>query len=344
MLTKLRNQMTRYTGGMIAFVIALVLGLIFISAAFQRAEAIRRIKIGIADLITILNEAGYDLAYENIRFNGLYPFNIMEISDFQIYARDGTAAFKIPEVKLDNRFFSSRNYVLKTSEQQELIYRGKSISLQEDKLLLTLEISKDGWKNLVFNTDNLKIKNLADVKSLSLALQQLDGKSPNELSPSVEGFVEAKEIVLNGLLNYPLGQVIGRVYLNANINGRLKTSPTLREGFFGWLHDGGFIDVRRLIVNWEPFTMVARGDLYFNEKLQPNLHLLTSTKALFELLNQLNQMDWLEDKGVFVTKILLSNKAFKIGDKDKHLAVVTPIDYRDDELLVENISVKKFQK
>ena len=49
---------------------------------------------------------------------------------------------------------------------------------------------------------------------------------------------------------------------------------------------------------------------------------------------------WLESKGVFVAKILLNSKAFKMNRDDKFMTVTTPIDYKDGKLMIENIVVK----
>lgn len=59
-------------------------------------------------------------------------------------------------------------------------------------------------------------------------------------------------------------------------------------------------------------------------------------------MEDLQDRNFLERKGVFVANILLSNKAFKLNEDDEHLTIVTPIDYRNHKLAVENITVKTF--
>ncbi len=52
-----------------------------------------------------------------------------------------------------------------------------------------------------------------------------------------------------------------------------------------------------MIINWKPLVMVAKGELYFDEHLSPDLSLNTSSLALTEILDKFNQYSWLEDKG-----------------------------------------------
>ena len=101
------------------------------------------------------------------------------------------------------------------------------------------------------------------------------------------------------------------------------------------------IDIKKLIVEWAPLTMVAHGDLYFNEKLAPVLHLNTSSKGLEETIDML-QDNFLESKGVFVAKILLNNKSFKLNKDDKYYTVTTPININSNQILIENIPIKNF--
>ena len=124
----------------------------------------------------------------------------------------------------------------------------------------------------------------------------------------------------------------------------LPISSNYKTALDCWLAQDGYIDVKKLMVNWSPLSLIGEGELNFNENYIPKIKLSTSSKGLFELIENLEQKKWLDSKGVFVAKILLENKAFKIKDSDKHLSVVTPISYNDNILTVEKISIKKFSK
>ena len=54
------------------------------------------------------------------------------------------------------------------------------------------------------------------------------------------------------------------------------------------------------------------------------------------------QDNFLERKGVFVAKILLNNKAFKLNPEDKYYTVTTEININSNQILIENIPLKTF--
>ena len=132
------------------------------------------------------------------------------------------------------------------------------------------------------------------------------------------------------------------IFIDADIMGKVSGSRSYRSAIYEWLEAGGFINLKYVSLNWKPLAMVGRGSLHFNEKLEPNLHLDTSSKGLLESMDSMLQYQWLESKGVFVSKILLGNKAFKLSPKDKYLTVTAPIDFKDRKFQIENITVAKF--
>ena len=139
-----------------------------------------------------------------------------------------------------------------------------------------------------------------------------------------------------------LADKIDMIFIDADVMGKVSGSRSYRSAIYEWLEAGGFINLKYVSLNWKPLAMVGRGSLHFNEKLEPNLHLDTSSKGLLESMDSMLQYQWLESKGVFVSKILLGNKAFKLSPKDKYLTVTAPIDFKDRKFQIENITVAKF--
>ena len=135
---------------------------------------------------------------------------------------------------------------------------------------------------------------------------------------------------------------IDMIFAETDVMGKVHGNTSYRSAIYEWLEAGGYINMKYVSLNWKPLALVGRGSLYFNEKLEPNLHLDTSSKGLAESMDSMLQYQWLDGKGVFVSKILLGNKAFKLSPKDKYLTVIAPIDYKDSKLLIENITVAKF--
>ena len=107
---------------------------------------------------------------------------------------------------------------------------------------------------------------------------------------------------------------------------------------------GGLIDIPNIILQWEPLTLVGRGDISFSENFSPRIYFNTSSKGLLTLLNDLQKREVLDSSNVFIANIMLKNKAYKINNDDKELTISTPIGYSDNILTIENLPLKDFTK
>ena len=65
-------------------------------------------------------------------------------------------------------------------------------------------------------------------------------------------------------------------------SARYTAAALIKNDLENWKTLGGGIDVRRLVVNWGPLLLVARGDVFFDKQQVPYLHLRSSSKALNE--------------------------------------------------------------
>lgn len=336
-------SLSRHKLGFLAFLITFVLTFMFLNVTFQRLRTVHNLKQQISSLQSKLEEFHIDFAYENLRFNILFTHPLLEADNFQIYSRDADNywRFETPKLEINSGFWNARRLIFNFGKQQTLQLKTNAHELTSPQLSFGLTLSEQGNPELILaKIKDLNIKNFAKINQLNLAGRTLENNN-GTASPAVfETHLELKDIAINGLLNYPLSSQIDRIYLKANLIHVLPQNDSLRMALGEWLHNGGQIEIPAMIVNWRPFAMVARGELNFNEMLSPQLHLDTSSKALMTLLDDLLKYNYLERKGVFVTKILLSNKAFKLKDSDQHLTIVTPVDYRDGRWSVERITVR----
>ena len=85
--------------------------------------------------------------------------------------------------------------------------------------------------------------------------------------------------------------------------------------------------------------MVSRGNIYLDGQFNPSLKLITTSKALIETMDNLEKAEVLEKKGVFVSKIVLSNKARKISEDEDFYTIITPLTLSSDEMTIEGIPV-----
>ena len=315
----------------------------FIDITLTRNAAINQIKKDIITWQNYLNEAGLDIAYENLRFNNILIYPLIEVDNLQIYNLSGKHLWniKINHASFSLSWLGGRKINTDLGEQSVFVFDEKAHIINTPENALSINVNKNfGFKNLHLELDNLEIKDFAKIKELVFALrhhQQADAGTA--LYPSFESHLEIKDVTINGLIQYPLTSKITRIYTKINLRGQIKPEESFAPAIENWLHQGGFLEISNLIVQWNPMILVGKGDINFNESFSPRMHLKTSSKAMLELMQDLSKNELFERKGLFVAKILLSNKSFKLRDNDKYLTVTTPIDYQDGKLNIENIPI-----
>lgn len=330
--------------GVFSFIFAFVVMTTFIDITLSRNAAIRTLKAGIARLTSSLNEVGLDIAYDKISFNNIFIYPLVEIENLQLYNLRGTELWKVRFAGISGRpgLFSSRRINLDFAGDIEISVNENRYNTDIGSAQTRIEMEKDGsLQELQVYLKDMQIKDIAKIADITLAMRKLHNSiSARALIPTIESHLEVNDITLNGLLNYPLTSEIRRIYANFNLMGSLDDGDTFLLAAENWLHTGGFIEIPSLVVSWNPLLLVGRGTVTFNENFSPKLQLQTSSKALLDLLNDLQEKSFLERKGVFVANILLGAKAFKMHEDDKYLTITTPITYRDNKLAIENITVK----
>ena len=224
-----------------------------------------------------------------------------------------------------------------------LTLRKKTYHIDIPNPLILIDIDNhDRMAHLLVSAKEINVRNTMQIGDILFSAIR---KTPATASGAVPAW--GCDLLLGGLkfdkkYEIALADKIDMIFIDADVMGKVSGSRSYRSAIYEWLEAGGFINLKYVSLNWKPLAMVGRGSLHFNEKLEPNLHLDTSSKGLLESMDSMLQYQWLESKGVFVSKILLGNKAFKLSPKDKYLTVTAPIDFKDRKFQIENITVAKF--
>lgn len=326
--------------------LAFIGGTVIINSYLQRSAVIHQIKNGINYTIKSLNLSGWDAAYDEVAFNPAYPGDLVRFKNLTFYSPDGTNGLliKIPELVIRSGFINAGKFRVRFPQGLVISGSGQEHKVSFENYDFSAEASGGQLlNNIVWQAENIKISGWADIAKISLASRIIAPQQISDHSPFLKIYLEAENIKLNGLLDYPLSQNIDRIYLESDVIGQFKAEDNFMQALNSWLARGGDIEIRDMTLNWLPLIMVARGDLYLNDNMKPIVRLNTSSKALLELLDELDDKKWLDGKGVFVAKILLSNKAYKADPEDKYLTVTSPITIQEDALLIEKIAVKKWK-
>lgn len=329
---------------LLGFAGGVLLTFVFYKASLQRQESVRCFNRQIAKMTSLLNQSGWDIACDKISYSPIWAPKIVNIKNFKVYNIDGNSykELNIPEVDIKSSFLGKEIRII-PSEGQVLTLGAEKHAVSIERTDISAGFAfNDGLKDFAADFSGIKIKGLADIESVRLASRKIAPLQINERAPFFENFLEINNIKLNGMIDYPLGQTIERLYVNADIIGTIKPEETFQSSIRNWLLNDGKIDVKEMVVNWAPLLMVGRGELTFNENIRPILRLKTSSKAFINLLDELHQKGYLENKGMFVVKILLNEKAFKADPEDEYLTLSTSIDIQEDGILVEKIKIKSF--
>ncbi len=321
------------------------IGIIGIMMSLERNQAIALIKEQILKIEESLMAAGYDIAYDHLSFSHISPWQIMRIQNLRLYSLDAGnyKEWQCDEFSVSSNFFSSDKIRFHFSSRQALQLGKHSWKMDAPQVSAEMTTDENGnFKDFIYEAENLTIQKLLGIENIKFAARRNLQKEITGTNPFIETFLNAKNILIADYTGWPMNKEIGHIYVNANIMGAIESQPILNDALYSWIENNGYIDIAKMIINWKPLVMVAKGELYFDEHLSPDLSLNTSSLALTEILDKFNQYSWLEDKGVFVAKILLNNKSFKKNQTDSYYTVTTPVRINNKQILIENIPVKKF--
>lgn len=317
--------------GLASMLICLALIMVFLT----RSCVINNIKGHFDGLERFLQSIGYDFAYDRLDFYKLSPWQVMRVKNFRIYSLDEKDfwQWQADEVSLDVGLF--------TPDNVELFWGGKQ-SVQHNSaqweiglpLSKTSVVLKDGaLKNLAFEAQSVKVKNLMDIEKLSFSLK-------HRAAPYLAAELDVKGVKIDDMTGWPLNKNIDHIYLNTYMQGEWDSEEQTSDAFYRWIEQGGNLAVSKLILNWKPLITVANGEVSFNEKVEPTVTLNTASLALLETLDKLNENGFISNKGAFVVKILLNNKAVKHKKSDKYKTVVAPFKASKDGIMLENIKLR----
>lgn len=342
MIEHLKN-LKKYLFGIVTGLVVATFAIIIIWVVLARNYGITIIKNELSKIILSLNQEGYDIAYDNIEFTPISPFRVMEIKNFRLYKADKEKNFEwqIPEVSLNMNIwdYDSISLTLENEQSLKLGTKKHEITFQSSKF--KMNFNNFGFQNFIADIKGLEIAEIAKVENIRIASQRMSPLKINEEAPSLENYMEITKIQILMNNNWNMAKEIEEIYVNAKVMGGINSTSTYGNSLKNWQKHDGYIEIKKLILNWQPLVMVSRGSLNFNKNFQPNLSLITTSKALVEVLDNLEQANIIDRKGVFVAKILLGNKATKASDSEQYYTIVTPIDITPNEVTIEKIPVWK---
>ena len=346
--TKLWEMLLRAKAAFLACVFSFLLIFSGIYITSIRNLTIKNIRWHLSKSISQLNEIGLDIAYDNISFSSLFFFPTAEISNLQIYNIKGTdqVSLKLKEVKAYSGIFSPSSLKFKSVSGGNFSINNENYALSSEETFLEISAKGSQLSELMLHAENIVLKDFANIRKIAFLLEPVKHSSSNSSVrlPQYESFFELNDMKINGLVNYPLTSELKLLYIKSEILGKFVPEEQIMTSLETWLKNGGYIEVPNIIVQWQPLTLVGRGNIHFNEKFSPRISFNTTSKGILRLIDDLRKNEFLDSKNVFVANILLSNKAVKINPDDTEFTIKTPIHYSDKKLSIEHLPIKDFSK
>lgn len=300
---------------------------------FCRNYAIGMIKTQFEELEKNLQSIGYDFAYDEVRFYSFSPWQIMRVKNFKIYSLDEKDFWQltIDDLNIDVGLWDIETVDIFLGNKQVVQRNDKEWPIFVSKIEAQMRLKKGAFKEFALKALDADVKNLMTIDSVFFQLK-------HQKTPYASAKLDVKGITIDDMTGWPMNKLIDHFYLDTYLQGDWDKDVLISEAFYDWQDKGGSIVLQKGILNWKPLIMVANGDVVFNENTDVTVSLNTASLAMIETLDKLNENGFISNKGAFVVKILLNNKAQKTTDKYK--MVVSPLKINDKHVYLENIKIK----
>lgn len=320
---------------LVTFSAVFVLVFLIIWCILARFYGMNMLKKEFGRTIEFLNQAGYDIAYDDIDFSAISPFKIMEIKNFQIYKieKNKRWAWKVPSLSVNANLLKYKSLNLYISEQQSLILGSDEIKIKVPEFSCRINFDGDGLYNLLLNSANIQFDNHTNIKNLKWAVQKND-------TGIYEAKFDTRHIRLFENRFDAMGAEIEEIYADVSLVENFEDKGRFYDSILDWRDKGGKIIVNRFILNWQPLVLVGKGDVSFDDNLEVKLSLNTTSKGFEQTLENLGNAGIFDSKSTFVAKVLVDtkNKQNNIDDAQADTFSV-PMSWDKKQFFIENISM-----
>lgn len=333
--TKIKNWVRKYWLMLLSGLVSAVVCLSLMTAFYCRNYAIGTLKNHFEDLEKTLQSVGYDYAYDELAFYAFSPWQIMRVKNFRIYALDERDFWQwsADEISLDVGFWDNESVKVFLSSHQSIQRQEYKWDIEVPNADLAVRLKHSQIRKLAFAAQNIRVKNVMTIDSLVWEIM-------HRQAPYLMSGLDIKGVLLDDMLGWPLNKTIDHVFAEMYLQGIWDEEAQISDAFYHWIDNDGRIVISKAILNWKPLIMVANGDIAFNEKVEPTVSLNTASLAMLETLERLSENGFVSNKGAFVAKIVLNNKAVLQKPTDKYKTVVTPLKINKDAVILENIKIR----
>lgn len=330
-----RDKKKKFIIPFVTFGAVFLLVIVILWAIFARTYGTHILKNNFIQLISALNQKGYDIAYDDIEFSSVSPFQIMKIQNFKLYHTENGNRWEwnVPEVILNANLLNYKAVSVYFSPSQSVIVNQDKFAFTANELVCNTYFKDSGLYSLLFNAGNIVFENGVKVKSIKWAVQQNDDET-------YDSKLDIRHVELLEGKSWNMNTAIEEIYAELKTTKKFSDTGNYYDSLLTWQKDGGRFDIQRMIVNWDPLVLVGKGRISFNSHLSSKISLMTTSKGAEQTLDNLGDAQIFDSKNVFVAKILLSTKQKEWeaqGNTEGTFSL--PISYSDGQFMIENISM-----
>ena len=297
------------------------------------------------NLVNSLNQAGYDIAYDDVDFYSFSPVNVLTFKNISLYKiSDNSWRLTFPQLSVNADLLNYKKLNLHISENIFFSSQDNSTSISLQESMISLRWQDDGINNLMAELKNINIQNIANIDNIKFALQRSFAKHINNDMTFLENYLEIANTQLNPMTFPNLPQKIDEFYINADILGKIDFKNSYFDDIKSWISSSGKIDIKKLILNWKPLVLVSKGTLNIDENFSSDLKLLSTSNGMLETLDIAENAGLFDKKGVFVAKIILGNKATPSSENDGTYTIISPINWSKQGLTLESVPLISYQQ
>ncbi|MDD4556884.1 MAG: DUF2125 domain-containing protein [Alphaproteobacteria bacterium] len=319
----------------LTFVITTALGGFYV----KRKIYIHSIQKQFSQITQKLNENGLDIAYDHLTFSYLPFSKIMTAENFIIYNMFDYGKFnwEMGKLSIKDSCTNFNKISLFPAPQQSITFNHHKFDLGLKDIRIVEQHNDKNIQSLALKVNGLTLNNLFEAEKLIIDLSLPE----NEKMTSKQS-IELLNVKIDDQVETPLLRKIDRIMVKFDTYGMIDTQDHSDDILAKWQKKGGYANIEKFIVRWEPLVLVGKGNFTFDSDKQSNIKLNTTSKGLVETLEMLNEGKAIDNSGFYVVKILLDGKAYKLKEDDQYKTVTTSLMIKGNKVLLENVPIYEY--
>ncbi len=288
----------------------------------------------IQNAIAQFERDGYRVSFDEISFNAMSPVIKVKLKNFRVSVLRENASWQYatPEIKASIFILNPNVIKIRPDNRQLFIVDKKKHKINSENMELKLRFHNNHMiREMIFMSENLAIDDICNLKEINMAVRKTAEYNVDPLSRFYDLLIDVKDVDLAKSTNHPLSSNIKNIFVNAEILGDIGLERA-RISMDEWRDIGGSVDIKELLIDWEPMKLKANGAMAIDDYFQPMIVLSTEIDGIFKTLKSFENKDIIKRKDYSVAKIVLKQKV-------KNEKFIGSINIQENRFYLDNILI-----